>query len=88
MLRWMVLAALAFTLWRILDRALMRRLAGSGQRPGRMASSSSAASSEPLVRCDICNVHVPRSRALSAPSGGSGVYCSEACRRAGISGVF
>lgn len=47
-------------------------------RAGRRADESS---SEPMVQCARCGVHLPRSEAVS--DGGERVYCSEEHRRLG-----
>ena len=89
MLRLALLVTLAVVLWRMLENTLgewLRDRLPSGSEDSR----SKTVQGESLVRCDICGVHVPRSRALTAPGspGTKGpVYCSDVCRRAGVSGV-
>ena len=52
----------------------------------RLRSSSSRflavdkGSAEPLSRCSLCGVYVPRSRMLAGPQG-QDAYCSETCRQ-------
>lgn len=85
MLRIALLVTLAVVLWRLLENTVgdwLRKRLPSGSEP-----RSTPRSGESLVRCEICGVHVPRSRASTGPSSPSAVYCSDVCRKAGISGV-
>lgn len=86
MLRLALLVTLAVVLWRTLENTLgdwlRKMLASRNPRPG-----PTPVQGESLVRCEMCGVHVPRSRAIAGPGAESPVYCSDACRRAGVSGV-
>ena len=56
---------------------------GAGARPGR-GRRPGETDPEPMVRCDVCGLNVPRSEALPAPDAGAARwYCSDAHRRQG-----
>jgi hypothetical protein len=79
MTRLLLLVVLAYLAWLGVE-SLMGRLrisAGVTRRPLRPQPPETGATSETLVRCAGCGVHVPRSRAV----GESEVFCSEDCRR-------
>ena len=93
MIRWLILAALAFALYRLVvsvARELARLDSGRASQPlpgsRPPPGSPDAGSPVELVACDVCGVHVPASRALPSSSytGSSSFtgrrYCSEACR--------
>lgn len=70
------LAVVVFWLWRH-NRQAERKAAQSdgATRPSRSAKSAQATE---VVACSVCEVHLPRSEAVT---GRKGLYCSEAHRR-------
>ena len=70
------LAVLVFWLWRH-NRQAERKAAQSdgASRPSRSTKSVQATE---VVACSVCQVHLPRSEAVT---GRKGLYCSEAHRR-------
>ncbi|MDP2258036.1 MAG: PP0621 family protein [Polaromonas sp.] len=70
------LVLVVFWLWRH-NRQAERKAAQSDSttRPSRAAKSAQATE---VVACDVCQVHLPRSEAVT---GRKGLYCSEAHRR-------
>lgn len=84
MLRFVLLVVLAVLVW----RGVSRTVAGWPGRGSAPPPRPRVETGEPLIPCDVCGVHVPRSRLLVHPHGlHGGVYCSETCRRTGVSGV-
>ena len=73
LLSWVVLALLVWVAWRLI--VIVRR-----RSEAQRSLPDAAATMEPMVRCDRCGVHVPRSEAIEA---GGRHYCSESHRRAG-----
>jgi hypothetical protein len=82
-LRLLVLAVLVLLVWSALTNLLSRAVGRRGDRPAPGPSAGPGAA-EPLVRCAVCGVQIPASRALG-PAGGSGdgPWCSPACQRSG-----
>lgn len=80
-----LLVTLGVMLWRVLENTLGDWLR---KRLPSQSSGTTPSQGETLVRCDICGVHVPQSRALSTAIGPDApIYCSDVCRQAGVSGV-
>ena len=75
LLSWVVLSLLVWLAWRIL--VIVRRRS-QAQRSRSLPEAPEV--TEPVVRCDRCGVHVPRSEAIEE---GGRHYCSESHRRAG-----
>lgn len=73
--RLLVLLVLAYLLSLWLGSAV-KRLRSSSSR----VLAAEKGTGEPLSRCSLCGVYVPRSRSLAGPEG-QDVYCSEACRQ-------
>jgi len=70
------LVLVVFWLWRHNRQA--ERKAAQSNHATRPASAAKAAQATEVVACDVCQVHLPRSEALT---GRKGLYCSEAHRR-------
>jgi hypothetical protein len=91
MLRLLILALLVVIVWLVIEAMLRRLRATLGEaarRAQQNARGDTPAGAAPqtldrLVSCAACGVRVPERRALIAPGGAGGVYCSEACRAAG-----
>lgn len=66
------IAVLVFWLWR--HRREAERTAAEHARH----TPSKETEVTPMVACDVCHVHLPRSDALIGPKG---IYCCEAHRR-------
>ena len=73
LLSWIIVALLVWVGWRLF--VIVRRRSAAQRVP-----PDAAATMEPMVRCDRCGVHVPRSEAIEA---GGRHYCSESHRREG-----
>lgn len=70
------LVLVVFWLWRHNRQAERKAAQSDGTtRPSRAAKSAQATE---VVACDVCQVHLPRSEAVT---GRKGLYCSEAHRR-------
>jgi uncharacterized protein len=70
------LAVLVFWVWRH-NRQAERDAAQRENMPRPRAAAKSLQATE-VVACDLCEVHLPRSEAVT---GRKGLYCSEAHRR-------
>ena len=80
MIRWLVILALAWVLYRLIESGIewlsrATREVGGGDREGRRTLPG-----DELVACEGCGVHVPRSRALVRHGQ---AFCSAACRDGG-----
>ena len=71
-LSWLLIAALGYALYRF--GVLLKRRSEAQARERRPQAD---AGPEPIVRCDLCGVHVPRSEALVD---GERRFCSVAHR--------
>lgn len=74
MMRWVLIAAIVFIVWRLLT--------GRPLLPGNPPSGDSGDEAEAMVRCKLCGTHVPARHALLE---GDDWYCcqehrDEACR--------
>jgi uncharacterized protein len=70
---WLVLGALVWLAWRLF--VIVRR---RGEARGTHSAPGQPVEVEPIVRCDRCGIHVPRSEAIEADGR---YYCSEQHRR-------
>lgn len=73
LLSWLLLAALGYAAYRLFVSA-KRRAAGTGGKAGSPAATTVA---EPMARCELCGLHLPRSEAVAD---GGRWFCSEAHR--------
>jgi uncharacterized protein len=70
------LAVLVFWLWRHNRQA--EKDAAQREKTTRPRPAAKSVQATEVVACDVCQVHLPRSEAVT---GRKGLYCSEAHRR-------
>lgn len=80
MIRWLVIFALAWALYRLLEFGIEWLSRATREINGPTRGERSVLRGDELVACAGCGVHVPRSRAL-VQRGQS--YCSAGCRDGG-----
>jgi uncharacterized protein len=57
---------------------LLRSMRNKAPKQDESADGSASTSAEEMVRCAVCNVHLPKSEAILV---GGNFYCSDAHRR-------
>lgn len=80
MIRWLVLLAIAWALYRLIESGIERLSRTTREVGGGARQTRPTLTGDELVACARCGVHIPRSRALVRHGQ---AFCSAACRDGG-----
>jgi len=80
MIRWLVILALAWALYRLIESGIEWLSRATRELHGEAREGRRTLESDELVACGGCGVHVPRSRALVRRGQ---AFCSVGCRDGG-----